>query len=215
MELPFDIGPQYEGERIRKEDMYVELGGPKVKAKAELAKLRKTDEIEDGRVEVKGPDIGEMKEGGSYPFGIFVEVTGEKLEEDMEGVVERRIHEYCNFIEGFMHLNQRYDIWCRLSKGAHAKGFNLKYMGQALIKLFKSELPIIEKMQVTFITDEKEIEGFVDNAKKTYEDRDARARALSEEEVDEFYACLMCQSFAPTHVCIITPERMSLCGSIS
>lgn len=215
MELPFDIGPQYEGERIRKDDMYIELGGPKVKAKAELAKLRMADEIEDGRIEVKGLDIGEMKGGGRYPFGIFVEVAGEKLEEDMEGVVERRIHEYCNFIEGFMHLNQRYDIWCRLSKEAHAKGFNLKFMGQALIKLFKSELSIIEKMQVTFITDEKEVEEFVENAKKTYEARDERARTLSEEDVDEFYACLMCQSFAPSHVCIITPERTSLCGAIS
>ncbi|MEM2015744.1 MAG: hypothetical protein QXE58_05860, partial [Candidatus Methanomethylicia archaeon] len=27
-DIPVDVGPQYEGQRIRREDMYVEFGGP-------------------------------------------------------------------------------------------------------------------------------------------------------------------------------------------
>ncbi|MDI6903547.1 MAG: CO dehydrogenase/CO-methylating acetyl-CoA synthase complex subunit beta [Methanocellales archaeon] len=216
MEIPVEIGVVYEGERIRKGEMHVELGGPKVKAKGELVRARKMDEIKDGKIEVKGPDLSEMEEGSRHSFGIFVEVAGKQVEEDLEAVIERRIHDYCNYVEGFMHLNQRYDIWCRLSKKSYGKGFNtLRYLGDALITLFKAELPIIEKIQVTFITDEKRVEDFVRNARKIYEARDARARALSEEDVKEFYGCVLCQSFAPTHVCVITPDRISLCGSIN
>jgi acetyl-CoA decarbonylase/synthase complex subunit beta len=38
---------------------------------------------------------------------------------------------------------------------------------------------------------------------------------MKDEEADKFYGCSLCQSFAPTHVCVITPQRYSNCGSIS
>ena len=31
--------------------------------------------------------------------------------------------------------------------------------------------------------------------------------------MDEFYSCTLCQSFAPDHVCIVSPERLGLCGA--
>ncbi|HXY88552.1 MAG TPA: hypothetical protein VEG44_08935, partial [Candidatus Acidoferrales bacterium] len=36
-----------------------------------------------------------------------------------------------------------------------------------------------------------------------------------DESVDEFYACTLCQSFAPSHVCVISPERLGLCGALN
>ncbi|HJW98279.1 MAG TPA: CO dehydrogenase/CO-methylating acetyl-CoA synthase complex subunit beta [Candidatus Bathyarchaeia archaeon] len=215
-DIPVDVGVVYEGERIRRNDMHVELGGPDLKEKFELALVKKPEEIEDGKVSIIGPDIKDMQEGKSYPFGILIEVAGAKLESELEGVVERRIHAYCNFIEGFMHLNQRYDIWLRLGKKSYQKGLNsLNYIGKVLHRLFKSELPIIEKMQVTFITDAERVKELYSEALKIYEARDARARGLKDEEVDKFYGCVLCQSFAPTHVCVITPQRYSNCGAIS
>jgi acetyl-CoA decarbonylase/synthase complex subunit beta len=215
-DIPVDVGVVYEGERIRRNDMHVELGGPDVKEKFELALVKKSDEIEDGKVSIIGPDIKDMQEGKSYPFGILIEVAGAKLGSELEGVVERRIHAYCNFIEGFMHLNQRYDIWLRLGKKSYQKGLNsFNYIGKVLHRLFKSELPIIEKMQVTFITDAERVKELYSEALKIYEARDARARGLKDEEVDKFYGCVLCQSFAPTHVCVITPQRYSNCGAIS
>lgn len=215
-DIPVDVGVVYEGERIRRNDMHVELGGPDLKEKFELALVKKSDEIEDGKVSIIGPDIKDMQEGKSYPFGLLIEVAGAKLGSELEGVVERRIHAYCNFIEGFMHLNQRYDIWLRLGKKSYQKGLNsFNYIGKVLHRLFKSELPIIEKMQVTFITDAEKVKELYIEALKIYEARDARARGLKDEEVDKFYGCVLCQSFAPTHVCVITPQRYSNCGAIS
>ncbi len=214
--IPVDVGVIYEGERIRRKDMYVELGGPNIKEKFELTRVKKPEEVEDGKVSIIGSDIKDMEEGKSYPLGILIEVAGPKLEPELEGVIERRIHEYCNFIEGFMHLNQRYDIWLRLSKKSFQKGLNsFQYIGKVLHTLFKSELPIIEKMQVTFITDPEKVKKLYNEALQIYEARDARARGLKDEEVDKFYGCVLCQSFAPTHVCVITPQRYSNCGAIS
>ena len=215
-DIPVDVGVIYEGERIRKEDMHVELGGPKNENKFELVRVRKPEEVEDGKITIIGPDIKDMTEGSTHPFGIIVEVTGKQLEPELEGVVERRIHEYSNFIEGFMHLNQRYDIWMRLGKKSFKKGLNsFQYIGKVLQRLFKSELPIIEKIQITFITEPSKVKELHAEALNVYEARDARARGLKDEDVDKFYGCTLCQSFAPTHVCIITPQRYSNCGAIS
>ncbi|MCW3991097.1 MAG: acetyl-CoA decarbonylase/synthase complex subunit beta, partial [Candidatus Bathyarchaeota archaeon] len=115
-DIPVGIGIIFEGERIRGRDMQVELGGPREKYKFELVQSRSLDEIEDGRIEFAGPDLPGLKEGTNNPFGILIEVAGKEIEKDLEGVIERRIHEYVNFVEGFMHLNQRYDIQLRLSK---------------------------------------------------------------------------------------------------
>ncbi|MHA2223430.1 MAG: CO dehydrogenase/CO-methylating acetyl-CoA synthase complex subunit beta, partial [Candidatus Thorarchaeota archaeon] len=215
-DIPVDIGVVYEGERVRGKDMFVELGGPKMDKKFELALAREMDEIDDEKVTVIGPDLKDMEPGSYSPFGIFIEVAGKEIEPDLEGVIERRVHEYVNFVEGMMHLNQRYDIWIRLSKKSFEKGFDsLEYLGKVLIRLFKSEMNIIEKIQVTFITDPEEIAGRFDDAVTRYNERDARARGLSDAEVDTFYGCSLCQSFAPTHVCTITPQRYANCGAIS
>ncbi|KPV65073.1 MAG: Acetyl-CoA decarbonylase/synthase complex subunit beta 2 [Candidatus Bathyarchaeota archaeon BA1] len=215
-DIPVDVGVIYEGQRIRYHDTQVELGGERMDTKFELVRVKPPDEVEDERITVIGPDIEDMEVGSTHPFGIYIEVAGKQLEEALESVVERRIHAYCNYIEGFMHMNQRYDIFLRLSKKSFQRGLNsFAYIGKVLIRLFKSELPIIERIQVTFITDPDRVREMLAEAIKIYEARDARARGLKDEEVDKFYGCTLCQSFAPTHVCVITPQRYSNCGSIS
>ncbi len=215
-DIPVEVGVIYEGERIRRKNMQLELGGPNQEHKYELARVKKPEEVEDGKISIVGLDLKDMKEGSSHPLGILVEVAGEKLEPGLEGVIERRIHEYCNFIEGFMHLNQRYDIWLRLDKKSYQKGLNsFEHIGKVLQRLFKNELPIVEKIQITFTTDPAKVKEHWKEALAIYEARDAKARGLKDVEVDKFYGCTLCQSFAPTHMCVITPQRYSNCGSIS
>ena len=215
-DMPVDVGPVYEGERIRAKQMYVELGGPKIEKHFELVRVKPDKEIKDGEVMLYGPDLKDMEPGSTHPIGIFVEVAGPELEEDLEAVFERRVHEFCNFVNGIMHLNQRYTNWMRISTAAFEKGLNsFQMLGTILIRLYKAELPIIKKAQVTFYTDEKSIEEPHEFAMSVYDKRDERARTIHDEDVDMFYGCVLCQSFAPTHACCITPDRTSLCGSIN
>jgi acetyl-CoA decarbonylase/synthase complex subunit beta len=222
MEFHVDIGPQYEGEVIRKEDLYMEFGGPKAAHKFERATLKSPDEIEHEKVELIGPDIAdlapydEVKGGGSYPIAILVDVAGEKLDKDAEPVIERRIHMFTNFTEGWYHMNQRQDIWLRMSKACAKKGFkSLKELGEIYNFLFTSEMEIIEKIQTTIITDDEKIKKLLPQALEVYKARDERVRSLRDEDVDTFYGCVLCQSFAPTHVSIITPDRIANCGAIN
>ena len=215
-DIPVDVGVIYEGERIRGRDMQVELGGPRETNKFELVQAREMSEIEDGKISIIGKDISEIPEGTNTPFGLLIEVAGKDVEKDLEGVIERRLHEYVNFVEGLMHLNQRYDIQLRLSKKSYQKGFNsFTYFGKVLERLYKSEMPFIEKVQITFITESDKVKEWYDKALKIYEARDARARGMSDDEVEVFYGCSLCQSFAPTHLCVITPQRYANCGAIS
>lgn len=213
--FPFDIGPMYEGERVREKDMFVELAGPKSFG-FELVQVVSANELEDGKATVIGPDIKDMKEGERYPYAMIYKVAGKDLEKDLEAVIERRQHELQGYIQGYMHLNQRYDIWIRISKDAVKKGLtSLTQIAKATMKLFKSELPFIEKMEAVYITDEAEVNKRREDAMKVYAARDERARGLHDEDVDTFYGCTLCQSFAPTNVCIVTPDRVSLCGAMT
>jgi acetyl-CoA decarbonylase/synthase complex subunit beta len=215
-DIPVDVGIIYEGERIRGRDMRVELGGPREDRKFELVQALGLDEIEDGKIEIIGPDIMDLPEGTNTPFGMVIYVAGAEIEKDLEGVIERRLHEYVNFIEGFMHLNQRYDIQMRLSKKSYEKGFNsLRIFGEVLMRLYKSEMSFIEKIQISFMTDPEAVNDWYEKALEAYEARDARARGMQDSEVEVFYGCSLCQSFAPTHLCVITPQRYANCGAIS
>ncbi len=53
----------------------------------------------------------------------------------------------------------------------------------------------------------------IEGVRKVYHQRDARLADMTDEVVDTYYSCTLCQSFAPNHVCIITPERSGLCGA--
>lgn len=48
-----------------------------------------------------------------------------------------------------------------------------------------------------------------------FDKRDERLNTLTDEGVDVYYSCIMCQAFSPSHVCVVTPERLGLCGAVS
>ncbi len=214
-EFPFEISPMFEGERVRKDDMYVELAGPKSKG-FELVNAVGLEEIEDGKFTLIGPELSEMEEGGRYPLAMIYRIAGELVEPDLEAIVERRNHDFQNYIQGVMHLNQRYDVWIRINKDAIAKGLSsFEHIAKASMMLFKNELTFIEKIEATYITDLEKVEEELAKAMERYAARDDRTRNLHDEDVEEFYGCSLCQSFAPTSVCVISPDRIALCGAIN
>jgi len=105
--IPVPFGAGFEGERVRKEDMYVQFGGKYTDA-FELLRMKPMDEVEDGKIEVIGPEIDDMEEGGAYPLGICVEVAGREFQEDFESVLERRIHEFISCANGIFHMGLPY-----------------------------------------------------------------------------------------------------------
>jgi len=147
-------------------------------------------------------------------MGILVEVAGRKMQEDFEPVLERQIHYFINGASGVQHIGQRDITWIRISKAAAQKGFNLKHLGEILYARFHADFgAIVDKVQVTIITDPKKVAEMLEVARKAYDYRNRRLADLTDEAVDTFYSCTLCQSFAPNHVCVVTPERLGLCGA--
>ena len=214
--LPVPYGPAFEGETIRRPDMYIEAGGPSKTLAFELLKMRPAEEVTDGKVTLIGRDVDQMPEGSSTHLGILVKVYGKNMQKDFESVLERRIHQFINFAEGAWHTGQRNLLWIRLSKSSVRAGLRLKHFGDILVTKMKQEFGVIvSKIEVEIVTDEAELRKHLDEAKETYAERDARIADLTDEKVDTFYTCTLCQSFAPGHVCIVTPERLGLCGAIN
>lgn len=215
VDIPVPFGPAFEGETVRRPDTYLEAGGGRTPS-FELLKMRPEDQVKDGAIGVIGPDVDRLPEGSQSPMAILVDVFGKRMQEDFESVMERRIHLYLNFAEGVWHTGQRNMNWLRLSKKAFKAGFRLEHLGRILVTKLKEEFGnIVSRVQVTIVTDEDEIRRRTPEALAAYQQREERMAGLTDESVDTFYSCLMCQSFAPDHICVITPERLGLCGAIN
>ncbi|MDD5141934.1 acetyl-CoA decarbonylase/synthase complex subunit alpha/beta [Methanoregula sp.] len=213
--IPMSCSPAFEGKSIRKEEMYVEFGGGRSTA-FELLRMREPSGIEDGKVTVIGTEIDSMKEGSANPLGIIIEVAGKTMKKDYEPVLERRIHNFVNYGEGSWHVAQRDLIWVRISKEAVAKGVKIEHIGKLLASKFRMDFPqLLDAVSVTLITDPAKVAEAKKEAERVYDERDARIKGMRDSDVNTYYSCTLCQTFAPNHVCVITPERLALCGAIS
>ena len=213
IDIPCAFGPAYEGERVRGADLFSQMGGGKSQA-TELVKMVDMKEIDDGKVEIIGKDIGDIKEGENLPLGIYVQVAGREMQPDFEPILERQIHHLINYIQGIMHIGQRDITWIRLGKPAVEKGFTLKDIGVVLHAKFHQDFgAILDKVHVTIYTDKKDVDALTKRARAEYKQRDERVEKMTDEDVETYYSCTLCQSFAPTHVCAVSPERTGLCGA--
>ena len=181
----------------------------------ELVTMRDMDQVEDHKITLVGPDIdsGEVE----YPLATYIEVAGAKMQKDFESVIERKIHAWFNYMEGVMHTGQRNQFRIRISNDAYDKGLRMHHFGEVLYNMIMDEFDaVVDRCQVTLVTDAAEAKRILDEeAMPTYNARDERLNNLTDESVDQFYTCTLCQSFAPSHVCVVTPERLGLCGAVS
>ncbi|MDA8417724.1 MAG: acetyl-CoA decarbonylase/synthase complex subunit alpha/beta, partial [Desulfobacteraceae bacterium] len=213
IDIPMAFGPAFEGERIRKDDLFMECGGGRTSG-VEVLISKHMDEVQDGLVVVEGPDIKDIKAGQNLPIAILVEVAGREMQSDFEPILERQFHHLINYIQGIMHIGQRNIMWIRIGKGAVEKGFSFSHIGKVLHgKLHQEFGAILDKVQVKIFTVQNKVEEVQRLAHKVYDERDLRLGSMTDETEDIFYSCTLCQSFAPSHVCIITPERIGMCGA--
>lgn len=211
--IPVSYGPAFEGERVRGEDIYLEMGGGRTIA-VEWTITKKMEEVEDGRVEVIGHNIDQFHVGSQAHFALVAEVAGRNFQEDFEPILERQNHHLINQAQGIMHIGQRDIAWIRISKQAVEKGFKLQHIGKIIHAKYHQDFgAIFDKVQVKIYTDEEKVREILEAARSSYRQRDQRIEGMTDENVSTFYSCTLCQSFAPSHVCIVSPERTGLCGA--
>lgn len=211
--IPVPYGSAFEGEVVRKADLRVEFGGKYSKC-FEYLYTAPLEEVVDGKVEVVGPDFSEIPPQGSMSVGVVAKVAGRAMQTDFEPVLERQIHYFVNGASGIQHVGQRDIAWIRISNAAADKGFSLPDLGKILHARFHADFgAIVDKVQVTIYTDPKLFDEWLGKARESYDYRNKRLADLTDDKVDEFYSCTLCQSFAPNHVCVVSPQRLGLCGA--
>ncbi len=211
--IPVAFGPAFEGEVVRRDNLAFEAGG-KGGMCFELLRMKDADQIEDNKFTVIGKDMDAFPAGTKAPLAILVDVAGRKMQKDFEPVLERQFHHFLNNAEGVQHQGQRDIAWIRMHKNALAKGFRLKHFGEILRTCLMNDFgSIVDKVQVTLITEPDQVKKLIEEARAIYNDRNVRIAGLTDEAVDTFYSCSLCQSFAPNHICVINPERVGLCGA--
>ena len=211
--IPVAFAAAFEGEIIRKADMHNEFWSSK-NPTAELVVMRELNEVEDHKINIIGPDLADAKD---LALATFVEVAGKKMQVDFESVIERKFHSWFNYMEGVMHTGQRNQVRVRVSNAAFEAGLSLKHFAEVLYVMIMDEFDaVVDKCQITLITDAAEAAKFRDEvAMPRYAQRDDRLASMTDEAVDRYYTCILCQSFAPAHCCVVTPERLGLCGAVS
>ncbi len=215
IEIPVSFSSAFEGEIIRRKDMQVEMDGSRVDC-LELVQTKEASEIEDHRIILEGPDFDAFEFGSKIPIAYIVDVAGKNMQTDFEGVMERKFHSWLNCVEGVMHTGQRDMIRIRVSKAAFDAGFRARHLGEVLYAKLKSDFDaVVDKCQVRIYTDPEKVKELRAQGNHTFDLRDERLRTLTDESVDVFYTCILCQAFSPSHVCIVTPERLGLCGAVS
>ena len=211
--IPVAFAAAFEGEIIRKSDMHNEFYSGK-NPTAELVVMRELDEVEDHKITIVGPDLDGASE---LALATFVEVAGKKMQVDFEAVIERKFHAWFNYMEGVMHTGQRNQVRVRVNNNAFAAGLRLQHFAEVLYVMIMDEFDaVVDKCQITLITDPVKAAAFRDEiAMPRYAQRDDRLASMTDEAVDRYYTCILCQSFAPAHCCVVTPERLGLCGAVS
>jgi len=153
-EIPVQVGPGAQRGIILRNDVYAELGNPSAGSSAFVMWTTDTSAVSNGRVTLVGPDIQEIEEE-KVPFGQVLIVGGKDLSSDHQPALEQRQY-VSSLVEGYMVKSSPGRVWSRVSKDSVAKGFNFEVLGKALMAVLRTEFPVIESVEVLFVTSSKD-----------------------------------------------------------
>jgi acetyl-CoA synthase len=205
-ELPVAYNSDFSGQTVPDESCGACLPGVELVVTGE--------NITDGRVTLIGPDLDAAAKG-NQPYAMLIEVSGREMQPDFEPVLERQIETIFNDADGIMHRGQRSMVTLRIAQKAIDKGLSLHHLGEVLQSRLHNEFGnILSRVQISITTEMAQIQSIREKAQTIYEKRDKRLGSLSDEDVDTFYTCNLCQTIAAGHLCVISPEHPGVCGAV-
>ena len=204
--LPTAYSPDFSGQVVRPDACGACLTGVELTVTG--------DHIVDGRITVIGPDL-DSGVSGNQSYAMLVEVSGRDMQPDFEPVLERQIETMFNDTDGVVHRGQRAATTLNIAQKAIDKGLRLRHLGEILHARYHNEYGnILSRVQITIFTEPAQIQTLTERAQAIYDQRDQRLSSLTDEDVDVFYTCNLCQSIAGGHLCVISPEHPGVCGAV-
>jgi len=152
--LPVRVGPGAGSGIVLRGDTFAELGSPEVGSCAFPLWTNNTSLVKDCSITLIGPDIIESQ-GASLPFGQIIIAEGEKLSDKQHSALDEGQY-ISDQIEGYMVKSTPGRMWTRVSNKAAENGFGFEALGKALMGIYRSRVPEVERMEVVFVTSSKE-----------------------------------------------------------
>jgi acetyl-CoA decarbonylase/synthase complex subunit beta len=215
-----DVSLQNMGEHISQTAAAVTFGGADIGF--QIVRVLLPNENCGDDIIIIGPPLSELK--GSQPLGLIIHIRLKEETQtqtlfmspaDLEGVIEKKIGDFVSQISGITHQQTRDSIEIKVSKKAVSNGLTFEEIGDDLKEMIIEHFPFVENVFVQIITDRPVVEKEIRAARQTYAARDARALSLHDDDVSVFYGCRICQISCPNHICVITPDHPSVCGTIN
>lgn len=213
--LPVSCSWRYTGQRVDREAESLVLGGRQADSVMVVAATKEKTSSRDLLI---GPELSTLLDqprGVAMPFGLMVKVWGHAVDGDVAGVLRQWIVLFLNQLDGVSFcLDGTVPCLC-LSTKAIAAGISLRSLAAYIRhRLVQEAGGVLEACHVVIGTSSKAVAQF-----RAW-DRDLRRGPrgaqrvfMPDTQADVFYSCVICQSVHPGHVCIIAPERGSMCGS--
>lgn len=139
---------------IFKEDTRLELGHPSAGSCAGILATRDASLVEDGRITLVGPDVGET-DREILPFAQIALAYSEDDIENTCSTMDRVLHASAQ-IDGYMLRSVPDMIWARVSNEAADSGFSIRELGSQLVASLADQCPGIGRSEIFFVTSSRE-----------------------------------------------------------
>lgn len=208
--LPAYANPAHAGQELRvaavaggTAESYIE-----VRAVAESTLGQRGDGAGDGPAENGGVFLGEL---AGRPLGLMVLVSHDALDAPLLHYIETFAIRAIDYLDGVKASAPGGRLELRLAESA-ASSLTVGMLTQAVQAGLLYHFGRLKGVRVHLDTDEGRLRRAAPAVMAAREVRDAAIGELNEETAPEFHFCTGCSTFALDHVCIITPERVPMCG---
>lgn len=191
--LPEYCNPAFVNEKI--EDGTVFGGG------SSFFCLKAAKSIEPG-VHVNGSLSGQI--------GIYVEIENAALSDDLTQIVEQAALRSINYMPGIKAYEKDSVFYLQTTRGVN---FDSSQIGEVIYYGIRLQYPRLEKIKVQFIFENGLLEKESEDIRRFKAARRQLIGGMTEENTEEFCACIECRPFSLEHTCILTPDRIPMCAS--
>lgn len=215
------FGARYGG-HLRKGEWHLELGGPAHEYESFIwcQYVHDPSAIVDGKVTHYGPDINEVPPETSLPFTWIIRCAGMNLTPENFPMTERGVVMGFTWTEGVMCVGHRNNVWMRIGKNVAGR-LSIEKLAQSIYASAKTWGTVVDSIEQEVIIATPEMGGrnlirpVMGDAKKAWDEQEAATGDIADEDVDVFIGCTICRLIAPSHCCVITPQRPPYCGFLN
>ncbi len=141
-------------------------------------------------------------------IGMVITIGDPRCDAVLSAYVERTALELPGYLRG-LRVVEATPFTLGVAEGG---SFDAEQLANVLRAGLRWQFPRMRDVNVKVVLDAGELARLAPDVAAFRRERADMLESLTEDDVDDFVACIECQSFSHSHVCVVTPERPPMCG---